>query len=238
LIRAIVCSATYRQESAHRTDLDAVDPNNRWVHRQNRFRLEAEIVRDLTFAAAGLLDRTIGGPGVRPAVPESFQSFAYRFRWTADPPPASYRRGMYIFFQRNMVFPMLGTFDRSDTNLTCVRRERSNTPLQALTLLNDPQFLDAYRALGFQLLRIPDQTVGERIGELFLRCLGRKPSAEEQRVLVNLFETLREHYRGNLEAATALAATSRDLNARCEEIAAYIGVVRVVMNTDKFTNRE
>jgi hypothetical protein len=238
LIRAIVCTATYRQESAHRNDLDAIDPNNRLVHRQNRFRLEAEIVRDLTYATAGLLDQTIGGPGARPAVPESFQTFAYRFRWTADPPPASYRRGMYIFYQRNMVFPMLRTFDRSDTNLTCVRRERSNTPLQALTLLNDPQFMDAYRALGLQLLRVPDRTVGERIDELFTGCLGRKPSAEEQRVLVDLFERLREHYQKNPESATALVATSRELNAPDAEIAAAIGVVRVMMNTDKFHSRE
>jgi hypothetical protein len=238
LVRAIVCSSTYRQESAHRTDLGAIDPHNRLVHHQNRFRLEAEIVRDVTFATAGLLDQTIGGPGVRPAVPESFQNFAYRFRWTTDPPSVAYRRGMYIFYQRNMVFPMLRTFDRSDTNLTCVWRERSNTPLQALTLLNDPQFMDAYRALGLQLLRAPDRTVGERIGDLFIRCLGRKPSAEEQRVLVELFERWREHYRKNPESATALAATARDANASQAEIAAAIGVVRVMMNTDKFHSRE
>jgi hypothetical protein len=145
---------------------------------------------------------------------------------------------MYIFFQRNMVFPMLRTFDRSDTNLTCVRRERSNTPLQALTLLNDPQFLQAYRALGLQMSRVPDQTVGERTANLFIRCLGRRPSDQEQRILVNLFETLREHYRGNPEAATALVGPWADLTAPREEIAACIGVVRVVMNTDKFTSRE
>jgi hypothetical protein len=145
---------------------------------------------------------------------------------------------MYIFYQRNMVFPMLRTFDRSDTNLTCVRRERSNTPLQALTLLNDPQFMDAYRALGLQLLRVPNRTVGERIDELFMRCLGRKPSSQEQRVLVDLFERLREHYRSNPESAMALSATSRDVNVPLAEIAATIGVVRVMMNTDKFHSRE
>jgi hypothetical protein len=238
LVRAIVCSSTYRQESAHRTELDAIDLNNRMVHRQNRFRLEAEIVRDLTFATAGLLDQTIGGPGARPAVPESFQSFAYRFRWTPDPPSSAARRGMYIFYQRNMVFPMLRTFDRSDTNLTCVRRERSSTPLQALTLLNDPQFMDAYRALGLQLLRVPGRMVGERIEGVFMRCLGRKPSSEEQRVLVDLFDRLCEHYRKNPESATALAAPSKDVNAPNAEIAATIGVVRVMMNTDKFYSRE
>jgi hypothetical protein len=238
LVRAIVCSAAYRQDSTHRADVEALDPHNCWVHRQNRFRLEAEIVRDLTLATAGLLDRTIGGAGVRPLVPESFQSFAYRFRWTADAPPAPYRRGMYIFFQRNMVFPMLRTFDRSDTNLTCVRRERSNTPLQALTLLNDPQFLEAYRTLGLQLASFPGRTMEERIDELLLRCLARKPSAREQQVLRELVERLREHYRGSPEAAQALVGTAPGPDVPREELAAYIGLVRVVMNTDRFVSRE
>jgi hypothetical protein len=238
LIRAIVCSSTYRQDSFHRTDLDAIDPSNRWLHRQNRFRLDAEIVRDVSLAAAGLLNPTIGGPGVRPPLPASFQGFAYRFRWTADLPPASYRRGMYIFFQRNMVYPMLRTFDRSDTNLTCVRRERSNTPLQALTLLNDPQFQESYHALAAQLLRGHNWTVQERIDELFLRCLGRKPSVEEQRLLVELFESLRAHYRESPKQAAALVGHKYGLKALDEEIAATIGVVRVVMNSDKFVSRE
>jgi hypothetical protein len=238
LIRAVVCSATYRQESARRADVDALDPGNRWVHRQNRFRLDAEVIRDQTLAAAGLLDRTAGGPGIRPPVPKSFKSFAYRFRWVEDPPPASYRRGVYIFFQRNMIFPMLRTFDRSDTNLTCVRRERSNTPLQALTLLNDPQFLDAYRALGLRLLRAPGRTAGQRLGDLFLTCLGREPSDEERRVLTELLDTLRKQYREAPAAAAALVCAAPGLDAPREEAAAWVGVVRVLMNTDQFTSRE
>jgi hypothetical protein len=238
LIRAIVCSASYRQDSTRRTDADALDPNNRLLHRQNRFRLEAETVRDLTLAVAGLLDQSMGGPGVRPAVPESLKSFAYRFQWLEDPPPAAYRRGLYIFFQRNMIYPMLRTFDRSDTNLSCVRRERSTSPLQALTLLNDPLFVEAFRSLGLRLLRVPKQTVGERIDDLFLACLGRRPSPEERRVVADLFESLRRHYRAAPEAASVLVGAAQGITAPREDIAAWIGVSRVMMNMDTFTSRE
>jgi hypothetical protein len=90
-----------------------------------------------------------------------------------------------------MIYPMLRTFDRSDTNLTCVRRERANTPLQALTLLNDPQFFEAYRALGVDLLRDPHQTTAERIETLVMRCLSREPLPAERGVMAELFESLR-----------------------------------------------
>jgi hypothetical protein len=233
LIRAIVNSATYRQHSARRRDAEALDPTNRLLHRQNRFRLEAETIRDSTLAAAGLLDRSMGGPGVRPAMPGSFKGFTYHFQWIADTPPDSYRRAVYIFFQRNMVYPMLRTFDRSDTNLTCVRRERSNTPLQALTLLNDPQFLEASRALGREILHTSGHSVGERIDALVFRCLGRMPSAAERRVLADLFESLRRQYRAAPEAAAALAGASP-----AADCAAWIGVARMVLNTDTFTTRE
>jgi hypothetical protein len=127
LIRAIVHTATYRQQSAHRSDVDAMDPTNRWVHRQNRFRLEAEIVRDVTLAAAGLLNRTQGGPGVRPPVPESFKSFSYRFQWIEDPSAERYRRGIYIFFQRNMIFPCCGSLtDRTPTSPAYVAGGRTH----------------------------------------------------------------------------------------------------------------
>jgi hypothetical protein len=238
LLRAIVNSATYRQASARRPDGDALDPNNRLLHRQNRFRLEAETIRDSTLAASGLLDSTIGGPGVRPPLPEGFKNFAYRFQWTADPPPYRYRRGIYLFFQRNMIFPMLRTFDRSDTNLTCVRRERSNTPVQALLLLNDPQFLEAYRALGRWLLRDPRASVAERIDALVLRCLGRDPSPAEQRILADLFASLCRQYQAVPRAAEALAGTAPESAVPCAERAAWVGVARVVLNTDTFASRE
>jgi hypothetical protein len=238
MIRAIVRSAAYRQDSARRPGADALDPDNRLVHRQNRFRLEAEIVHDITLATAGSLDRTMGGPGVRPPLPDGFKNFAYKFQWNPDQPPASNRRGMYIFYQRNMAFPMLRTFDRSDTNLTCVRRERSNTPLQALTLLNDLQFLEAYRALGLEISRAADQTIDARIDALWLRCLGRRPLARERQVMAKVFEALRRQYHDAPDAARALAGDAPGTAAGREDSAAWIGLCRVVMNTDNFTSRE
>jgi hypothetical protein len=238
LIRAIVTSATYRQASARRLDGDALDPNNRLLHRQNRFRLEAETIRDSILAAAGLLDPTLGGPGVRPPLPDGFKNFAYRFQWSADPPPYVYRRAVYLFFQRNMIFPMLRTFDRSDTNLTCVRRERSNTPVQALLLLNDPRFMEAYRSLGLQLWRDPHTSVAERIDALVLRGLGREPSPAERRILADLFASLRSQYQADPRAAAALAGAAPDSAVPCAERAAWVGVARVVLNTDTFTSRE
>ena len=237
LIRRIVCSATYRQASAHRADLAARDPDNRWLARQNRFRLDAEVVRDLAFASAGLLDGRIGGPGFRPPVPESFQSFTFRFGWNEDAPAELRRRGMYIFFQRNMVFPMLRTFDRSDTNLVCVRRERSNTPLQALTLLNDPQFLDAYRALARELLYDPQRSPKERVARLYLAALSRKPSARERSALIELAETLSQYYQATPEAAAAIAGSDAP-DTPAHVLAAWTAVVRVILNTDEFVTRE
>jgi hypothetical protein len=238
MIRAIVSSAAYRQTCAHRPEVGALDAENRGVHRQNRFRLEAEIVHDVTLAAVGLLDQTMGGPGVWPRLPGSFKSFAYRFQWHPDRGPAGYRRGVYIFFQRNMVFPMLRTLDRSDTNLTCVRRERSNTPMQALTLLNDPQFIEAYRALGLQILRIPGVTAPERVDALARRCLGRDCSGAERERLLRLFESLRDQYSQASEAAQALAGAAPGIAVALEDIASWIGVARVIMNLDSFTSSE
>src|SRR5262249_36645700 len=176
LIRHIVTSSAYRQASRHRPELETADPNNRLLARQNRFRLPAEIVRDVYLEVAGLLNRRVGGPGMRPEIPPGFEEFGYRFNWAADPAPERYRRGMYIFFQRNMVLPMLRTFDRSDANVTCVHRERSNTPLQALTQLNDPECVRAAAALGRRVLREAPASQGARIEHAFRLCYGRPPA--------------------------------------------------------------
>lgn len=238
LIRAIVLSSAYRQDSTGLSDAGARDPENRLVHRQNRFRLEAEIVHDLTLATAGILNPTMGGPCARPPLPDGFKTFAYKFQWTADRPPDSERRALYIFYQRNMIFPMLRTFDRSDTNLTCVRRERSNTPLQALTLLNDKEFLKAHRALGLEMARASRLSTEARIDALWFRCLGRPPERGERETVMRAFHELRRYYHESPEAALALVGKKCDCPARPEDAAAWIGISRVVMNTDNFTMRE
>src|SRR5262249_22150889 len=154
----IVTSATYRQSSAYRPELAADDPGNTLLARQNRIRVEAEVVRDLALAASDLLDRKIGGPSIVPPFPDA--PLAQRVQGEALKLTTKdhQRRGVYIHVQRTLTFPMLATFDAADGNQPCVRRDRSTTPMQALTLLNDPVFAEAAQALGKRLR----QTSSER----------------------------------------------------------------------------
>ncbi|MES2692154.1 MAG: PSD1 and planctomycete cytochrome C domain-containing protein, partial [Verrucomicrobiota bacterium] len=150
LIKQIVTSAAYRQSSRTRPELEQRDPNNLLLARQNRFRLEAETVRDGFLAASGLLNPAIGGPSIRPPLPADIAALGYAnsVKWQESTGTERYRRGLYIFFQRTVPYPMLMTFDAPDSNTSCTRRERSNTPLQALTLLNDPVFFECAQVLG------------------------------------------------------------------------------------------
>ncbi|HWA99973.1 MAG TPA: PSD1 and planctomycete cytochrome C domain-containing protein, partial [Pirellulales bacterium] len=148
MIRRIVTSATYRQASSTRPELERRDPLNVWLARQSRLRLEAEAVRDAALCASNLLERRIGGPGIRPPQPEYVASISRNTDWKVSTGPDLYRRGMYIVFRRATPYPMLLAFDAPDSTVACTRRERSNSPLQALTLLNDPVFFECAQALG------------------------------------------------------------------------------------------
>ena len=150
MIKLIVQSATYRQSSHPRQELLERDPRNTLLARQNRFRVEAEVLRDICLAAAGLLTPTVGGPSVHPRQPVGVSELTYAgsARWVESTGPDRYRRGLYTWFQRTSPYPMLMTFDAPESNVTCTRRDRSNTPLQALTLLNDPVFQECAQSLG------------------------------------------------------------------------------------------
>ncbi len=133
-----------------RNDLQTVDPDNRWLARQNRFRLRAEGVRDVQLYAAGLLSLRKYGPSIKPPLPSDIAALGYAnsVQWKASTGENKYRRGIYIHAQRTVPYPMLATFDANDTSVACMRRENSNTPLQALTLLNDPVFLNRLKLSG------------------------------------------------------------------------------------------
>ena len=165
LIKTIVTSATYKQASVNRPELQERDPNNLLLARQNRLRLEAETVRDAYLAASGLLNPKIGGPSIRPPLPADIAALGYAnsVKWTESKGDEKNRRGLYIFFQRTVPYPMLMTFDAPDSNSTCARRERSNTPLQALTLLNDPVFFECAQQLGARMAEVPTADAAERI---------------------------------------------------------------------------
>lgn len=245
IIRLIVTSATYRQASHTRPELIQRDPLNVLLARQSRFRLEAEAVRDAALAASGLLERKIGGPGIRPPQPAYVASISRNSDWQVSTGPDLYRRGMYILFRRATPYPMLLTFDTPDSTVACTRRERSNSPLQALTLLNDPVFFECAQAFGRQLAAASRNSVDTGIEEGFRRALGRAPNSAELGRVREFVET--ERLRLLYDPAAAAAMLGQTPNAKravathysaMTTTAAWIGTARVLMNLDEFITRE
>ena len=155
MVREIVTSATYRQSSNARPELEQRDPDNTLLARQKRLRLPAELVRDEALYAADLLDLRIGGRSVKPPQPKGVAelSYANSVKWEESTGADRYRRGLYIHFQRTTPYPQLMNFDAPNSDLSCTRRERTDTPLQALNLLNDPVFFEAAQGLAFRVMR-------------------------------------------------------------------------------------
>lgn len=237
LIKLIVMSNAYRQSSRTRTDLNDRDPLNVLVARQGRFRVEAEIIRDVALGASGLLHPTIGGPGVRPVVDAQVTAVSRNKDWVVSPAPDRYRRGMYIVFRRATPYPMLTTFDSPDSTATCARRDRSNSPLQALTLLNDPVFVECSRELGRKLATQKGDTE-TWIRELVQRCLSRSPSNAELSRLTSLYAEQRELLAKSSAADVKDIAGSPIEGVELQELAARVAVARIVMNLDEFITRE
>lgn len=238
MIELIVTSSTYRQSSKPRPELTDRDPNNIWLARQNRIRLEAETVRDAFLGASGLLEPVIGGPSIRPPLPSDIAALGYAnsVRWAQDEGASKYRRGLYIFFQRTVPYPMLMTFDAPDSNVTCTRRERSNTPLQALTLLNDPVFYECAQALGTRISGMP-ANLTEKIRLAFLTCLSRPPTEAELLRLNQLFLDQVQLLEKNPGRAAQISRKSFS-DGDATSAAAWVLLARTIMNLDEFITRE
>jgi len=239
LIKLIVTSATYRQSSVTRPELNDRDPNNVLLARQNRYRLEAETVRDIYLAASGLLNPAIGGPSIRPQLPADIAALGYAnsVKWEESKGTERYRRGLYIFFQRTVPYPMLMTFDAPDSNTACAGRERSNTPLQALTLLNDPVFFECAQSLGARVAREPIPT-DEKLRRAFQICLSRDPSEDEMTRLRALHAGQSGMLRQLPENAALIAGQQTADAADPVEQATLVAVSRVIMNLDEFVTRD
>jgi hypothetical protein len=218
LIRLIVSSATYRQSSVIRRDLIDRDPLNVLLARQSRHRLEAEIVRDAFLASSGLLNPKVGGPSIHPPLPSFVLAFGRNKAWPETKGAEAYRRGMYIHLRRNVPYPMLTTFDASDASVACLQRERSNSPLQALTLLNDPVFFECSTKLAERLAAVPGD-IDAQLRHGFELCLSRPPEPAES-------IALRSHYDDQLKLA--------DGDAKLAMVAA----ARLLLNLDEFITRE
>jgi hypothetical protein len=205
LHKLIVTSATYRQSSAARPDLETMDPRNRLLARQSRLRLEAEIVRDMALAASGLLNPKIGGPSVFPPQPAGVDQFTQvKRKWTPSEGPDRYRRGLYTFFWRAAPHPALTAFDAPDAGTTCTRRNRSNTPLQSLTLLNDAGFSEYAYGLATRVLRDGKTGTEEQVRWAFRLCLGREPAAIEAQRLADFLTKQQAHYAAHPAEAIRL----------------------------------
>jgi len=236
-IERIVMSGTYRQSSARIAAQVKGDPQNQWLSRQNRFRLSGELIRDQYLAVAGTLNLQVGGRSFRPPLPPGAKAIQFVNKWTEDKGQELRRRGLYIHLQRNLMLPMLMTFDRPDGIVTCTRRERSNTPLQALTLLNGSIFVGAARQLGSQLAQA-DGSVSEKVRTVYLRALGREPNEFEAKRVLALHSKLSKLFQDDQRAATQLTAGLERKGRTVVEVAAWVTVARTVLNLDEVITRE
>ncbi|RMG38720.1 MAG: DUF1553 domain-containing protein [Planctomycetota bacterium] len=242
MVRLIVTSSAYRQSSAATPERLKRDPDNRLFARQGAFRLDAEFVRDAALAVSGLLVRTVGGPSVKPYQPAGYWANLNfpRRKWVKDTGPAVYRRGLYIHWQRTFLHPMLLAFDAPSREECTAQRPRSNTPQQALVLLNDPQFVEAARVFAARVLREGGADFDARVQWAFQQALQRSPTAVERDTLRRIVERFREDYRGTPEAARALLEVGdrpppSDLDP--VEVAAWTGATRVIINLHEFITR-
>ena len=249
--RLIVTSATYRQSSHARPDLAEIDPRNLLLARQERLRCEAEVIRDATLSASGLLDRTIGGPSVHPPQPDGVFSFTQNVKqWKIDTGADRYRRGMYTFFYRSSPHPLFSVFDVPDLQTVCTRRGRSNTPLQALLLANDAGFFELTQALASRVLRetaaktpetsnLENSKLDEQIRTAFQLCLCRTPTDKELSILSKHYDRRLIDFKNDGAAAKKIySGDISKLSASLPEVAALVSTCRILLNSDAFITRE
>ena len=226
LIRTIVLSSTYRQSSANTQP----ELPNDLLWRQNSVRVSAETVRDIHLSASGLLSRKIGGPGVYPPLPEFVSEVGRSVQWPESKGEDRYRRGTYIVLKRTVLYPMLTAFDAPDTSVACSRRDSTNTPMQALTLLNDPVFFECAEVLGREVYETHGSDIDAAINDLTLRSLNRPPTDAE-------LTALKKAHHDFLKATTS-ADDADSEGGKTDPQLAMTATARVVLNLDEFITRD
>ena len=241
IIRTIVTSQAYRQSSMVTPELAERDPDNRLIARQSRFRVDAETVRDIALSVSGLMAEKFGGPSVKPVQPDGYlmtMNFPKR-EYSASHGDDLYRRGVYTFWQRSFLHPSLLNFDAPTREECTVNRTLSNTPLQALDLLNDPIYVEASRVFAQNILS-HGRALDQRIGWAFERALDRVPTAEERRVLDGLYQQSLTEFRGAPAEATALIHEGESPvrgDEKPAELAAMTTVARAILNLHETITR-
>jgi hypothetical protein len=240
--RLIVHSATYKQASKINPQLYAIDPLNRFLGRGARFRVEGEIIQDIALSASGLLNPKIGGPSVYPPIPASVADTVYGgFTWPETKGEDRYRRALYTFWKRALPFPTLLAFDGPTAESACARRVRSNTPLQALTTLNEKTFIEASQAMGLRVLKEGGKEDRTKVEYAFRLGVGRSPTAAEVKALVDFWHEQFQYLENHSDAAIkiALADTKTippDINIH--KAAAWAMVSRAILNLDETLTRQ
>jgi hypothetical protein len=244
LFRLIVLSNTYRQSSDQRPELLKHDADNRWLARQNRLRLDAELVRDNALAIGGLLSFGIGGRSVRPFQPEGF--WAPRFsekEYHASTGDDMYRRGIYSYWCRNYLHPAMQVFDAPSRQSCTSDRSQSSTPLQALVLLNDPNFEEASRALAARVVGEGGETFSDKIEFAYQLSQSRSARPAEISLLAELFEKHRREFSADHAALAVAIKPERSQfkppdGADLVELAAWTSVARVILNLYETVTRK
>ncbi|MBI3865208.1 MAG: PSD1 domain-containing protein [Planctomycetia bacterium] len=246
LIRTIVTSAVYRQSSQPTAALLERDPRNVWLARGPRFRAEAEVVRDIALSVSGLLNQKRGGPSVIPPVPQNVldYNFTYPAYWKPAEGAERYRRTLYGFRKRSMPDPVMSNFDAPNADFACARRVRSNTPLAALTGLNEPIFVEAARALALRVLREGGKDDAQRAAYAFFLCTCRQPTADERGAILDLLQSRRKRiadgWLNPRDIATGDPAKLPELpaDATPQDAAAWTLAARVLLNLDETISKK
>ena len=239
MLRLIVTSATYRQSSNATPELEEKDPYNLLLARGPRFRVPAEVVRDAALEASGLLSPKIGGPSVFPYQPEGIWDRPYNDdKWEESKGEDSFRRSLYTFIRRTSPYPSWTTFDAPTREICTVRRVRTNTPLQALTTLNDPAFFVAAQALGRKILQDGGPDAAARATYGFCRCLTRRPTSQELDRILAYYQHEVAYFKSDAKAADLVAKGYTGPPSNLPEAAAWTMVSNVLLNLDEAVTKE
>jgi hypothetical protein len=243
-LRLIALSGTYRQSSEASPDVVRADPYNYWLARQSRFRLDAEMVRDSALALSGLLTHKLGGRSVKPYQPEGYwdhcNTFQGKLVYDQDHGEDLYRRGLYSYWKRTFLHPAMLAFDAPSREECTAERPRSNTPLQALVLLNDPTYVEAARVFAERIIREGGETTDSRLQFAYRHAFARLPRSEEVNLLTSMLQQHMEQYRAAPDAAAEIIRVGEwpvpsDIDS--VDLAAWTSVARVIMNLHETITR-